>query len=71
MEEPDLTKVAGKSPRDPEELEASAEPEGAELSSSTRLGPVYLTVAILQRSLKYYLTSVGLKVLDASDDRAS
>jgi catechol 2,3-dioxygenase len=71
MKEPDLKLVAGEAPRDPEELEASAERVGGELSASTRLGPVHLTVAALQRSIEYYLTSVGLNVLDARDGRAS
>jgi catechol 2,3-dioxygenase len=71
MEESDLKLVASEAPRDPEQLKASSQREGGELSASTRLGPVHLTVASLQRSIEYYLTSLGLKVLDASDDRAS
>jgi catechol 2,3-dioxygenase len=63
--------VAGDAPRDPEELEASAEHPAGELSASTRLGPVHLTVATLRHSIEYYTTSVGLSVLDASNGRAS
>jgi catechol 2,3-dioxygenase len=56
---------------DPEELEAARAPVKAELSPSTTVGPVHLTVARLERSLDYYREEVGLELLDQSPGRAS
>ena len=56
---------------DPEELEATRAPIKAELSPSTTVGPVHLTVAQLERSLNYYREVVGLEVLDQGPGRAS
>jgi catechol 2,3-dioxygenase len=58
-------------PRDPEELEATGQPAKAELSGSTTVGAVHLTVAELRRSLEYYGRAVGLEVLDRDGFRAS
>jgi catechol 2,3-dioxygenase len=58
-------------PWDPEELEATEAPVKAELSPSTTVGPVHLTVAQLERSLDYYRSAVGLEILDQSPGRAS
>lgn len=58
-------------PRDPEELEAAGAPARAEISASTTLGPVHLTVADLDRSLDYYRAAVGLHVLTRDGSRAS
>ncbi len=46
--------------RDPEELETEGAPARAEISPSTRLGPVHLTVSNLGRSIAYYEGAVGL-----------
>src|SRR5436190_16845175 len=46
--------------RDPEELETEGAPAWAEISPSTRLGPVHLTVSNLGRSIAYYEGAVGL-----------
>jgi catechol 2,3-dioxygenase len=59
------------SPRDPEELEASGAPARAEISASTTVGPVHLSVADLERSLEYYGHAVGLEVLASDGARAS
>ncbi len=58
-------------PRDPEELEATDAPVSAELSPSTTVGPVHITVTQLDRSLEYYRAAVGLEVLAEGDGRAS
>lgn len=58
-------------PRDPEELEAAAPPEGAELPPATAMGTVHLTVSDLDRSLEYYREAVGLTVLDRANSRAA
>ena len=57
-------------PRDPEELEARAHPDG-EIAPATTVGPVHLTVSELERSLDYYRSAIGLAVLDRTDGRAS
>jgi catechol 2,3-dioxygenase len=62
--------VAVQAPRDPEELEAAAPPP-VELGASTRLGPVHVTVASLERSVEYYRRAVGLELLKSKDGRAS
>jgi catechol 2,3-dioxygenase len=56
---------------DPEELEATRAPVKAELSPSTTVGPVHLTVAQLERSLDFYREAVGLEILHQSPGRAS
>jgi catechol 2,3-dioxygenase len=71
MQEPDLNLLAGEAPRDPEQLETSEARVAAELSASTRLGPVHLTVATLQRSIDYYVKAVGLELLERSHGSAS
>ena len=63
--------IAGEAPRDPEELEAKAEPATAEISPLTTLGAVQLTVSDLARSLDYYRAAVGLQLLEHGVGRAS
>ena len=59
-------------PRDPEELEATAAgPVQAEIAPSTTVGAVHLTVSELDRSLDYYRGAVGLRVLESGAGRAS
>jgi len=60
---------SGTTPRDPEELEASAMPTAAEIPAATRLGPVHLTVADLERSVAYWGTQIGLEQVDGGGDR--
>jgi catechol 2,3-dioxygenase len=43
----------------------------SQLSSSTVVGPVHLTVSRLQRSLEYYREGVGLELLEQGEGRAS
>ena len=69
MTDPNL--VSGEAPRDPEELEAAAQRVDGDLPATTSLGPVHLTVSALQPSIDYYLSALGLRVLDAGDGRAS
>ena len=57
-------------PRDPEELDVRGTPP-AEIDAATRMGAVQLAVADLQRSLAYYVGSVGLEVLSEDGGRAS
>lgn len=45
-------------------------PPGYRLPDATRLGPVRLQVADLSRSVRFYTNVLGLRVLDAADDRA-
>ena len=57
-------------PRDPEELEALG--TGAHtIPTATTVGAVHLSVADLDRSLEYYVRSIGLRVLMRDDGRAS
>ena len=70
MSERDLEPVAGEAPRDPEQLEAVATAPAAALAATTSLGPVYLTVAALARSVDYY-TKVGLELFDRADGQVS
>ena len=70
MNQRDLDLVSGEAPRDPEELEAAAQRPG-ELPASTRLGPVHLTVAKLERSIEYYERAFGLALLDGSGAQVS
>jgi catechol 2,3-dioxygenase len=51
-------------PRDPEELDAAGLVTAARVAAGTRVGPVHLTVAELDRSLGYYDRAVGLEVLE-------
>ena len=55
----DLDLATGEAPRDPEELEATAEGSSM-LGPSTRMGAVHLTVSDLGRSIEYYTEAVGL-----------
>jgi catechol 2,3-dioxygenase len=57
--------------RDPEGLEASGAPAAGEISGLTTLGSVHLTVSDLERSVGFYESAVGLKLLDRGADRAS
>jgi catechol 2,3-dioxygenase len=50
----------GAAPRDPEEVEATATATTTELPADTRLGPVQLSVADLERSIAYYGEAIGL-----------
>jgi catechol 2,3-dioxygenase len=43
----------------------------ASLPPETRMGPVELTVSNLERSLDYYRSAIGLRVLEAENGRAS
>lgn len=45
-------------------------PPGYRLPAATRLGPVHLRVADLGRSLSYYESTLGLRVLDRAASRA-
>jgi len=71
MSRRDIDLVSANAPPDPEQLEAAAAPEAAELSPATALGPVHLSVAALERSIDYYRAALGLTVLDRTDGRAS
>ena len=62
---------AAMSPRDPEELEATAAPAYGEISPLATMGAVHLTVSDLERSLDYYRSAVGLGVLENGAGRAS
>jgi catechol 2,3-dioxygenase len=53
-------------PRDPEEMTAAAPERGAEVPAATRMGPVHLTVADLERSLDYYQNVLGLDLIEQS-----
>jgi catechol 2,3-dioxygenase len=66
--DPDMRAPRG--PRDPEELEAAAQPDG-EIAAETAVGAVELTVADLARSLEYYASAIGLATLEAGARRAS
>jgi catechol 2,3-dioxygenase len=63
--------TAAAAPRDPEELEARAEGPAPEISPSTSLGAVHVTVSDLSRSVTYYETAVGLETLERADGRAT
>jgi len=54
-------------PRDPEELEATAQAAAAAISPATTLGAVHLTVSDLRASLDYYRAAIGLEVLETSN----
>jgi catechol 2,3-dioxygenase len=55
-------------PLDPEELEAVSGPVRAEIDPGTTTGPVHLTVADLERSIAYYQSVIGLKVIEGGGD---
>jgi catechol 2,3-dioxygenase len=63
--------TGGSEVRDPEELESQGAPAQGKISPRTTPGPVHLTVSDLQRSLAYYVDSVGLERLGGGDGRAS
>jgi catechol 2,3-dioxygenase len=56
-------------PRDPEELEATAAEVAAEIPAATTLGPVHLTVSDLDRSLAWYEHALGLRTLARAPGR--
>ena len=56
--------------RDPEELAAAGNGGVATIAPATRMGEVHLTVGDLERSLDYYRTAIGLRVLDQGAGRA-
>ncbi len=56
--------------RDPEQLEVEGAPATAEISAQTTLGAVHLTVSDLGRSVSFYESAVGLRVLERADERA-
>jgi catechol 2,3-dioxygenase len=58
-------------PRDPEELGTTAEPAHAAIADATTVGAVHLTVGDLERSLDYYGTRIGLRVLERGGGEAS
>jgi catechol 2,3-dioxygenase len=58
-------------PRDPEELGTTAAPAHAAIADAATVGAVHLTVADLPRSLDYYRTQIGLRVLDEGGGDAS
>ena len=59
-------------PHDPEELDATATaPAHGEIAPATAMGAVHLTVSDLDRSLGYYRSVVGLRVLESGAGRAS
>jgi catechol 2,3-dioxygenase len=60
----------GQAPYDPEEVEATARPADAEIELR-ELGAVHLSVADLERSLRYYRESVGLRLLEQGGGLAS
>jgi catechol 2,3-dioxygenase len=57
--------------RDPEELGTTADPVSAEISATTTVGAVHLTVSDLARSVSYYRDVVGLRQLERADGQAS
>jgi catechol 2,3-dioxygenase len=57
-------------PRDPEELDAAGAITAPRIAAGTRVGPVHLTVAELERSLGYYGAAIGLEVLERGPGRA-
>ena len=57
-------------PRDPEEIDAAAVAAAGDISPSTTLGEVHLTVSDLGDSVGYYEAAIGLEVLDRGGGRA-
>jgi catechol 2,3-dioxygenase len=58
-------------PRDPEQLEAAGAPAHGDVSPLTTVGAVHLTVSDLGRSLDYYRSAIGLRVLESGAGRAT
>src|SRR5439155_25328786 len=57
--------------RDPEEAAAAGAPAVAEIPAATRMGPVHLTVADLDRSIGYYEWALGLRPAARADGRVA
>lgn len=57
--------------RDPQELTPAGAPAIGELPAETTLGPVHLTVAGLDLSIRYYEWALGLHVQDRGGGRAT
>jgi catechol 2,3-dioxygenase len=62
--------AAGGAPRDPEELEERG-PARGEISPSTTVGAVHLTVSDLEQSLGWYGSALGMRTLEQAAGRAS
>jgi catechol 2,3-dioxygenase len=58
-------------PLDPEEATVAGAPAVAEVPAATRMGAVHLTVADLDRSIRYYRSALGLLVHSEGGGRAS
>jgi len=58
-------------PRDPEEVTAGGAPAVAAIPAATRVGPVHLSVAELERSVGYYEQAIGLRVHAREDGTAA
>ncbi len=58
-------------PRDPEEVTAGGAPAVAAIPAATRVGPVHLSVADLERSIGYYEQAIGLRVHAREDGRVA
>jgi catechol 2,3-dioxygenase len=58
-------------PRDPEEVTAGGAPAVAAIPAATRVGPVHLSVADLERSVGYYERAIGLRVHAREDGTAA
>jgi catechol 2,3-dioxygenase len=58
-------------PRDPEQLEAAGVLAPAQIAPQTMVGPVRLTVSDLARSVGYYRSAIGLRLLSEDATRAS
>jgi catechol 2,3-dioxygenase len=58
-------------PRDPEEVTAGGAPAVAAIPAATRVGPVHLSVADLERSVGYYEQAIGLRVYAREDGTAA
>jgi catechol 2,3-dioxygenase len=62
--------IGSTTPRDPEELEASAAATSGEIAAATTVGAVHLTVSALDRSLAYYEREIGLALLERGTQQA-
>jgi catechol 2,3-dioxygenase len=58
-------------PRDPEEVTAGGAPAVAAIPAATRVGPVHLSVADLDRSIGYYEQAIGLRMHAREDGTAA
>jgi len=58
-------------PRDPEEVTAGGAPAVAAIPAATRVGPVHLSVADVDRSIAYYEQAIGLRVHAREDGRVA